>query len=444
MRASRSVWRRRARLLGGLAAPVLLSVVPAPAAEPPPPLPPQVPAFASAPSAPAAPQVFDLAAARQAAVEHRPDVAAARASLAAAQIKADALERMRIQVVVAHDLPVRRKQAALGVTIAQAAVDAAEGEARHAATVTYLSALYAKEQQKTADSIQTRLTDLKTLAQAAIDEGKRKDVSREQLDEIDSYLKVVEGRRQEAVQGYERALAALREAVGLGPDCPVTIVGKELPDVHTKADRDQIVQLALARRGEVIEATTAVDIFCLEVDAQGVLLLSPARTFASGADIHSQVLLPSLHDPEYRPGALAPEMPVTLTGNRRERQDQAEAFHARAGAVADKTRNLIGLEAEDSYLRWKQYDDEEPSLDAAATQLEAYSKSMSDKFNPKEAGYPTVDDVLNAGLKGVQARLDANQVKFRRLAALANLERVTGGGFDAGLVTPAAPEKSKP
>jgi outer membrane protein TolC len=181
------------------------------------------------------------------------------------------------------------------------------------------------------------------------------------------------------------------------------------------------------------------------VDAQGVLLLSPARTFASGADIHSQVLLPSLHDPEYRPGALAPEMPVTLTGNRRERQDQAEAYHARAGAVADKTRNLIGLEAEDSYLRWKQYDDEEPSLDAAADQLEAYSKSMSDKFNPEVAGYPTVDDVLNAGLKGVQARLDANQIKFRRLAALANLERVTGGGFDAGLeAAPAAPAKPKP
>ncbi len=440
MPASHLVWRRRARILGGLAAPVLLSLVPhATAAEPPP-----LPAAAVTAPAAAAPQVFDLHACREYAVEHQPAVAAARASLAAAQMKAEALERMRFAAVVARDLPIRRKQAALGVTIAQAALDAAEADARHSAAATYLAALYALEQQKTADSIQQRLTDLRTLAQAALDDGKRKDVSQEHINEIDGFLKLLDGRRQEAVEGYDRALAALREALGLGPDCAIIIADKELPDIRTKADRDVIVQLAVSRRGEVVEAATAVNVCCLEVEAQGAILLSPARTFALGGDIHSQVLPSAQHDPEYRPGAVAPEMPPTLIGNRRDRQDIAEAYHARAGAVADKTRNLIGLEAEDGYLRWKQNDDAQPSFDAAATQLDAYSHYLSDKFTPDKEGYPGVDDVLGAGLKSVQARLDANQAKYRRLAALANLERLTGGGFDPGFdAVVAAPQKPK-
>jgi outer membrane protein TolC len=437
MQVSCSVWRRQARILGGLAAPVLLSIAPHALAAPPAPLPTPVMA------APVAPQVFDLREARQAAVERQPSVAAARASLAAAQSKASALEHMGLAALVARDLPIRRKQAALGITIAQAEVETAEFDARHAATFTYLAALYALDQRRTADSIIARLADLKTLAKTALENG-RKDVSREQLDLIDSYQEMVEGRREEAIQGYQRALAALREAIGLGTECPIAIAAKELPDVKTLADHDTIVQLALSRRGDVVEATTAVDVFCLEVDAQGRILLSPARTFASGGDIHSKILSAAEHDPDYRPGPVGPEMPVSLTGSRRERQDQAAAYHARAGAVADKARNLVGLEAEDAFLRWKQYQEEQPKLEEAAAKLETFANDLSLKFDPEKVGYPALDDLVNSGLKATQLRLDAAQIKFRRLAALANLERITAGGFDSGLDAPAAPEKKKP
>ena len=195
----------------------------------------------------------------------------------------------------------------------------------------------------------------------------------------------------------------------------------------------------------MIETATAVDVFCLEVDAQGRLCFPPARTFASGGDIHANTLPATLHDPDYRPGPLAPEMPVTLPGSRAERQEQAEAYHARAGAVADKARNLVALQAEDAFLRWKQYDAEQPKLDSAARKLESNSKDLSQRFNPKKAGYPTLDELVGLGLKATQIRLDATQIKFHRLAALADLERVTGGGFDAGLEAPAPnPDKEKP
>ena len=441
MRFTGSKWRR---CVGGLAAPVLLSLTPhATAGEP-------LPAPAPGPALVApdltAPKVFDMAAARQAAVANQPAVAAARASLEAAQLKQQAVDRRLFgAALLAPDLPVRRKQACLGVTIASAALDQAVCDARQAATACYLAALYAKEQQANADRIHDRLTDLKTLAQTAVNEG-RTDVGAEQIGVIDSYLESVDGRKQEAVEGYERALAALREALGMGPDCTLVIVGGRLPDVETKVDRNQIIHLALARRGEVIQTATAVEVYCLEVDAQGRIPFTPARTFAAGGDIHATALPATLHDPDYRPGPLAPEMPTTLPGNRADRQQEAEAYHTRAAAVADKTRNLAVLQAEDAYLRWRQYDDEEPKLQSAAQKLEASSKDLSQRFNPHKAvGYPTINDLTGLGLKATQMRLDATQIKFRRLAALADLERVTGGGFDSGLDAPAVPsDKTNP
>ncbi len=351
MRESRSVWQRRARLLSGLAAPVLLSIVPhAQAAEPPPPL-----AAPLAAPVPAAPQVFDLNACREYAVEHQPAVAAARDSLAAAQLKADAVQNIRgVAALISRDLPVRRQQAALGVSIAQAEVDAAEWDARYSATYCYLAALYAREQQLNAKDILESprgLNDFRDLVNDIVKNGLRKDVTEKHKELVEAYRSLVVGRRAEADQGYERAIAALREAMNIGPGCRIELADQRLPECDAVPDKDQVIQLAVERRGEVIESALAEQVFCLEVDAQGRLRLPSARTFASGGDIHAKVLPAAEFDPVYRPGPVGPEMPPNLVGSKHERQDEAEAYHARSAAVAEKARNLVALEAEDSYLR---------------------------------------------------------------------------------------------
>ncbi len=428
MRASRSLWRRRARILAGLAAPALLSLCPiAPAAEP----------VAAPPAAIVAPavttQVYDLATARATAVANQPSVAAARASLTGAQLKAEAVDRIKLGALIARDVPIRKKQAALNISIQSASVQTAECDARNAATFSYLAVLFAREQQKTVADSKVHLADLKDLVKSAAEKGRRDVYKDEQTSLVESFETLLEGRNAEAVEGEQRALAALREALGLGPDCPIEVVGDKLPDLQTKADRDVIVQLALSRRGEIIQAVNAEQVFCLEVDAQGRILFSPARTFAAGGDIHATPLGVGSFDPDYRPGPLAPEMSVTLTGSRKSRQEQAGAYHERAEALTEKTRNLIGLEAADAYLRWKQFDESAPKLAKAAQGLEDYSNDLSkNKFNPDKAGYPGIDDLVNAGLRTTLIRADANLANFRRLTALANLERVTGGGFDAG------------
>ncbi len=432
---------RRARFLGGLAAPVLFSLTPhAPAAEPPPPV-------ALTAPAPAAAQVFDLHACGDYAVEHQPAVAAARASLAAAQLKADAVQNLRgLSALLARDLPIRRQQAALGVTIAQAEVDAAEWDARYSATYCYLAALYAKEQQRTARDILEKplgLNYLHDTVQTIIKAGSRKDVTEKQQELVDAYRALVAGRKAEADLGYERAIAALREAMNLGPDCPIELADQQLPHSDAVPDKAQVVQLAVERRGEVIETAVAEQVFCLEVDAQGRLLMPSARTFASGGDLHSHVLPAPQYDPDYRPGPIGPEMPGNLVGTRPERKDQAEVYHARAAAVAEKTRNLIALEAEDAYLRWVQYDTEAKKLGEAATGFDDYGRDVSSKFALDKPGYPTVDDVLAAQQKATQVRIEAVEARFRRLAVLANLERLTAGGFCAH-VEPAATGGNKP
>ena len=111
--------------------------------------------------------------------------------------------------------------------------------------------------------------------------------------------------------------------------------------------------------------------------------------------------------------------------------------------MAEKTRNLVALEAEDATLRWVQYDTEAKKLGEAANGFDDYGRDVSSKFALDKPGYPTVDDVLAAQQKATQVRIEAVEARFRRLAVLANLERLTAGAFCADL-EPAAADGDKP
>jgi hypothetical protein len=68
-------------------------------------------------------------------------------------------------------------------------------------------------------------------------------------------------------------------------------------------------------------------------------------------DIHARPIPQGTRNTEYRPDAVGPEMPPSLAGHRQDRMARAGEFNARA-AVVDKTRNLIVLEAENSFFQW--------------------------------------------------------------------------------------------
>jgi outer membrane protein TolC len=438
MLGSLSRWRRScARLVGGLLTSSLLALAGAG----------EVPAQELPPAAPAAlpPAVtvtaLDLAACRQLALQHQPGVAAARASLAAAVARAQALDHLRVPTLLARDLPTRRKQSALGVTIAEAGVRVAENNTLYGVTYSYLSYLYASQQLRVVDNARNDLRALRKVVEQAVKEGTRRDLSARDVEKLDVYLLVAEGRREEAVQGAERARSALREALGIGPDHPVVLAQDRLLKAPVTPDRQQAVDFAVSRRPEMVMALYGAEVAGLEVCAQQARRCLPTvPTFAAGGDLHAQPLPAGSYDADYKPGAVGPEMPVTLNGSRADRVEVARLYTARAGAVVDKTRNLLALEAEQAYLRWAEATGKLGKYEQAAKQARALFKQMQAQFTPTDTKM-ALDPLLNNAILSTQLTAQVNEARYRQLLALAELERVTAGGLCAGLDTaPTVPE----
>jgi outer membrane protein TolC len=431
MRGTTFPWRFAFRFAGALAAPVVLSLAgDAFAAEP---LPAPTSVVAPAP----VPQVFDLHQCREVARAQQPGIAAARASLAAAVEKQQALDKLRLAAVLQRDLPVRRKQAAAGVQAAEAALTLAEADALYGVTFSYLSALYANEQLQVADAAIEDLKRLLESVQKSVDSGDaRREIGKTQVDLIKTYLLAAQARREEAVEGLQRASSALREAMGVGPDCRLALAQSKLLDLDVTPDKDQILALALARRGELAQADAAFAATCFEIEAQKSTFFLSGHTFAIGSDIHAHPIPAAEHDDRYRPGAISIEMPAVIAGRRGDRVQQAEAYHQRAGAVVEKTRNLVALDAEQTYLRWLEAAKQLPHLREAATTSDRAATALRTGFNPGTGGKGTVEEVLAGGLLATNQKLHLNQARYQALIGLAGLERATAGGFCAGFEAP--------
>ncbi len=435
-------WIRRrgfSLVLGGIALPCVVSLTDLPvlAQEP-----------GSAPvAAPAASPLIaaDLAQLRALALEHQPAIKAQQASVLATMRSKEAIERLILPGLVRRDLQYRREQAGQGLLASQAHLNKVEWETRYNVTRNYLSALFAQEQYKIASKVlgpKDQVTSLYYLEEVATKarEGRR-DVKSWDVGEIKVLIQTAQARREEASAGKQRALAALREAVGLEPCIPIQLNEEAtLPDLAVSVPcKEEVVRLALQRRGEMIQATVAVALTCLEVKAQSVLTGFKADTFASAADLHAIPVPQGSNGAEYRPAAVAIEMPTQLIGNKDARVQRARAFHARAEAVADKTRQLIALEAEDAYLKWQEAARQEAFYRQALKEDEILNANFPN-FDPADpmSGRPRLDEVLKVRNRTTELKLRLNQARYDLLLALATLERVTAGGVNPGF-DPAIP-----
>ena len=368
---------------------------------------------------------------RQIALEQQPAMSAAQATLKAAIDRANAVENLRVPTLIARDLPIRRKQSALGVPIAQAGLTQAESETLYGVTFSYLAAQYASQQVKMADKdIRQRLEGLKTLVTDPATLKARRDVILEEHAKwVLSFLSTLEGRTEEARQGRQRALASLREAMGVGRDFPIVLPDRDLPCPRVAPKLEELLALAQSRRGELIQTNILVEIVSLEIEAQGTSCRPNVRTFASGSDLHVKPLRSGAGGLEYQPAAVGPDMPPSLTGSRAARVEQARDYHQLAEAVAAKTRNLIALEVEDLYHRWREKSSKATHLEKAYRVALVFSDKLKNSFNPKMPGYPNVDEVIAAGIITTRLQLEWKEAHYQSLVALAALERATAGGF---------------
>jgi outer membrane protein TolC len=386
--------------------------------------------FNPASASPTSSMTLNLADCLQLALQRQPRIAAQRASLAAAEEGSQALENLMVPTVLVPDLSIRRKQACAGISAAAAGVDQAERETVYAVTRTYFTLQYAREQERLARGIVDRLAATRDAAKRSLDAGAR-DVSATDVNRATVYLRLAGTRQTQASQGAKRALAALKEAIGLGPEETLQVPPAGLPDVTARPSHDEVLAQALARRAELVRAGVFVEVTCLEADAQATHHHKRVETFAAGSDIHAITVPQGTQNNDYRPGGVAPEMPTLLVGSRADRVKRAQSFNARAQAVADTTRNLIALEAEDAFLRWEEAALQIPQAREAA---EAGDKLAEDVNRDFTAGLRVkVEDVVNGRVLASQARSQYNEFLYRQILALADLERITGGAFNPHL-----------
>ena len=385
---------------------------------------------AEAPPPPPAAPVLSLWACRRLALEKQPTLAAYRASLAFAQARATAAEDIMVPTLVRPDLPVRRQQASLGVQVAEAQLAQGEADTIYAVTRTYISAVYARQQYEVAADALAQLEHFKTLPGVA---------KTWHVEKADVYTALARGRQQDALAGYLRAVAALREAMGVGPEFCFHLADQKMAFIGTPVCRDQIIDLAVARRGEAVQTSLTARIACLEVEAQGLVHHLTAATFAANSDIHAAPVPPSIRDGIYRPGGLAVEMPTTLAGSRDDRVAQARALQGRAEEVVVKTRNLIVLEADNAYQRWAEGFRQLPLFEEAWKKGTTLGNKLEEdvKAGAVEA---TVEDLFNVRLLARQNQLEYNTALYNFLLALADLERITAGGFCAGFESGFCPQ----
>ncbi len=369
--------------------------------------------------------------------QKQPALIAYRASLVGSQFGQQAMNTLRFPADLLGEIPFRQKQAALGVSVASAGLDEAQRQTTYAVTRTYFTVLYAREQDRVARSVVERLKATQDLAARMLKDGAR-DVSESDVNRSSVYLELAETRRIEASQGVERALSALREAIGLEPEAEFGVANQALSQPTAKPNRKEIIAAALANRGHLIQANDLAEMACLEVGAQRSGVRQRMETFASMGDIHSEPIPQGVQNNEYSPGAVPPQMPTILAGKQLERVAMASALKDRADAVAVKARNLIALEADDAFHRWEEASQKAAAAQRAATTAEKLAGNTSKDFT---AGLKVkVEDVINAHVLASQARSQYNQFLYQSIIALADLERITAGVFSAGLTkAPAFP-----
>ncbi|MCS7168248.1 MAG: TolC family protein [Gemmatales bacterium] len=374
------------------------------------------------------------------ALRKQPNIAAAGASLMAAQIQYEAAYSP-FAIFTGPQFVYRRQQATHGLAIAQAGLTQAELETIQAVTRNYLSYLYAREQTAIADETVRSLGVMAELAKKLVDAGSR-EVTTADLERISTYQLIAQTRLARARLGSEQARAALREAIGLSEKEPLNIAAVSLADYfdsvtqHMRQHKqtiscDKAVELALAHRPEVTQASLLAEVIALEVCAQGWTWRTNALTFAARSDIHAKILPATILDPDYRPGPIGPEMPAVLSGTRRSRQARAAALYQRALAGAEKVEHLVALEVRVLCARLQELEEQVKVLREAA---ERAAKLRKDAEKAYAADQLNTEKMLTAQLLDAQVRADLNEALYNYCVTLAALQRATASKLWEALV----------
>jgi hypothetical protein len=360
--------------------------------------------------------------------QRHPQLAALRASMNAALLKQRGLNEVKkTGGFLLPDIDQRTQQGDLGLQAAVAEYQQAEHEVTYAVVRCYYSVVYAREQTKVAkdlvEQLETYLEQVRRIVNSK--EGAVKGINKDTEQNLVNVLSMAKGKLIDAETGADRARAVLREALGLEPCDKVDAADELLPEVKAELRRETVITHAVTRRGEVALAAIGADVTRLEVLAQNANKLSlRVATFANAGDIHARPIPPAQREPDYKPGAIGPEMPDKIVGKVHTRTAIAGQYAERAEAAAQQARSLVGLEAEIGYARYVEASKKVDVFKFAAAQ----SKEMIERQREAAGGNLTKEGILTTEVSVAQTFANYNQALYDQLVALANLERITAGG----------------
>lgn len=363
----------------------------------------------------------------------QPAVQAAQLSLAASERGYLALQGFhRALDLFSQDLPFRRRQAERGLVAMTATVQKTIHESTYDTTRVYYEYVRATQQEQTATDIIEQMEVFYKVAKDLVEAGvvdPRMKLNKFTLYALEEVIDKVKQLRETASYGRRLAVHALAQAMGLEPGEQVYPADTKLPVMGGQVTEEQVVQFALAARPELVQVAVLVDVTRLEVCAQGAVNRRHSlHTFASGTDLHSQMLPAAIRNGDYRPGAVPPEMPPTLVGKREDRVARAILYSERMDEVYRATVNLIRLEAVNAYLKWKATSER---LEEAQKRFERGKKLAEESRTAAATKQDPELLVKNEALAG-EAQAAYVEAVYEHLKALLTLERVTAGQVRAG------------
>lgn len=366
------------------------------------------------------------------AIEKQPALRAVRSSQVATNTGQGALHNIgRIGTIFSPDLAIRKQQAERGVIAAAADVQKLHNEVVHDVTRLYYSVVYARQQDQFANDIAAQMKDFVDKAEKLLNSPTPGDMNKLKLELMRQGLAEILRLQAQAQAGVKQAEAALREVMGVQNEAlEFRLKDQKLPVMaqDVALTKEQVVEMALARRPELALTAAGADAFRLEVYAQGALRFRRAvPTLGSASDIHSRMLPTGTRDPgkDYRPEPIPPEMPPQVVGSKEDRVARVLAYSHRADAVYEKARNLMILEAEKSFYDYemasKQLTAQRMAHKSALSAMELIEAQFAEPKAPK--------DLLLMGYgQSAKAIAGYSEAVFFYLQTLVALERVTAGG----------------
>lgn len=376
-------------------------------------------------------------------MQYQPTIAAAQASLAAAQTGLRSVNNLgRMARCLSKDIPIREEQAKRGVMIAGAGLVKAQWDTRYAITRNFYSVIYAREQGKVVNDVVQKLAQDTELA-SSLTKVKGSKVTTVDVTKLKIHVAIYQAKAVEATVGEQKALAALREAIGVGCDYCLDIDDSAgLPEAVEVPELCDFIAMALHRRGEMAQAALAYQVTGLEVEAQAKKKGLQVKTFAASGDVHASGVPQGVSNKEYRPDAIGLEMPPYASGKKADRVQRTQDFRARAGAVVAKAQNLITLETEAFYYKWREAFLRAGYIEPHVAPAQKLLGQVRALLEGKEAG--ASEDLIKSYALSWQLRAERNEARYNHVLALAALERVTAGGFRPFPLPAAQPVESLP